>query len=57
MLTGVYGGRRTVHLPAFTPEIWVDEATAEKVTHAMVVPTMLAGSSTCWRSAASACRA
>jgi acyl-CoA synthetase (AMP-forming)/AMP-acid ligase II len=37
VLTGVYGGRRTVHLPAFTPEIWVDEA----VTHAMVVPTML----------------
>jgi fatty-acyl-CoA synthase len=28
-------------LPAFTPEIWVDEAAAEKVTHAMVVPTML----------------
>ncbi|HXQ14887.1 MAG TPA: class I adenylate-forming enzyme family protein [Caulobacteraceae bacterium] len=41
VLTGVYGGRRTVHLPAFTPEIWVDEAVAEKVTHAMVVPTML----------------
>jgi fatty-acyl-CoA synthase len=41
VLTGVYGGRRTVHLPAFTPEIWVDEAAAEKVTHAMVVPTML----------------
>jgi len=41
VLTGVYGGRRTVHLPAFTPEIWVEEAAAEKVTHAMVVPTML----------------
>ncbi len=41
VLTGVYGGRRTVHLPAFTPEIWVDEAAKEKVTHAMVVPTML----------------
>ncbi|MFI4950276.1 MAG: class I adenylate-forming enzyme family protein, partial [Caulobacterales bacterium] len=40
-LTGVYGGRRTVHLPAFTPEAWVDLAKAEKVTHAMVVPTML----------------
>ena len=41
ILTGVYGGRRTVHLPAFTPEIWVNEAATEKVTHAMVVPTML----------------
>ena len=41
VLTGVYGGRRTVHLPAFTPEIWVDAAASEKVTHAMVVPTML----------------
>jgi acyl-CoA synthetase (AMP-forming)/AMP-acid ligase II len=40
-LTGVYGGRRTVYLPAFTPEGWVDTAVAEKITHAMVVPTML----------------
>jgi fatty-acyl-CoA synthase len=41
VLTGVYGGRRLVHLPAFTPEAWVDEAAAERITHAMVVPTML----------------
>ncbi len=41
VLTGIYGGRRTVHLPAFTPEAWVDAAAREKVTHAMVVPTML----------------
>ena len=41
VLTGVYAGRRTVYLPAFTPEAWVDAAAAEKVTHAMVVPTML----------------
>jgi acyl-CoA synthetase (AMP-forming)/AMP-acid ligase II len=41
VLTGVYGGRRLVHLEAFTPEAWVDEATAEQITHAMVVPTML----------------
>jgi fatty-acyl-CoA synthase len=41
VLTGTYGGRRLVYLPAFTPEAWVDLAIAEKVTHAMVVPTML----------------
>jgi acyl-CoA synthetase (AMP-forming)/AMP-acid ligase II len=40
-LTGVYSGRRAVFLPAFTPEAWVDVAAFEKVTHAMVVPTML----------------
>ncbi|WP_332770276.1 class I adenylate-forming enzyme family protein [Phenylobacterium sp.] len=41
VLTGVYGGRRIVHLPAFTPEAWVEAAVTEKITHAMVVPTML----------------
>jgi acyl-CoA synthetase (AMP-forming)/AMP-acid ligase II len=41
VLTGVYGGRRVVHLPAFTPEAWVDAAASERITHAMVVPTML----------------
>jgi acyl-CoA synthetase (AMP-forming)/AMP-acid ligase II len=41
ILTGVYGGRRLVYLPAFTPEAWVDAAAHEKITHAMVVPTML----------------
>ena len=41
VLTGIYGGRRIVYLPAFTPEAWVDAAVAEKITHAMVVPTML----------------
>jgi fatty-acyl-CoA synthase len=41
VLTSVYAGRRTVYLPAFTPEAWVDMAVAEKVTHAMLVPTML----------------
>ncbi|MDQ0466895.1 acyl-CoA synthetase (AMP-forming)/AMP-acid ligase II [Caulobacter ginsengisoli] len=41
VLTGVYGGRRVVHLPAFTPEAWVEAAVAEQITHAMVVPTML----------------
>jgi fatty-acyl-CoA synthase len=41
VLTGVYGGRRLTCLSAFTPEAWVDAAIAEKITHAMVVPTML----------------
>jgi fatty-acyl-CoA synthase len=41
VLTGVYSGRRIVHLPAFTPEAWVETAIAENITHAMVVPTML----------------
>ena len=40
-LTGVYGGRRIVYLPAFSPEAWVDAAASERITHAMVVPTML----------------
>ncbi len=41
ILTGIYSGRRIVHLDAFTPETWVDAAAAEEITHAMVVPTML----------------
>ena len=40
-LTNVYGGRRLVYLPAFTPDDWIDRAAKENVTHAMVVPTML----------------
>ena len=41
VLTGVYGGRRIVHLEAFTPEGWVEACAGEGITHAMVVPTML----------------
>ena len=41
VLTGIYGGRRIVHLEAFTPEAWVEAAAAEDISHAMVVPTML----------------
>ncbi|HEY2710026.1 MAG TPA: class I adenylate-forming enzyme family protein [Caulobacteraceae bacterium] len=40
-LTAVYAGRRTVYLPAFTPEDWVDLAAREAITHAMLVPTMV----------------
>ncbi len=41
ILTNTYGGRRIVHIEAFTPESWVDVAVQEGITHAMVVPTML----------------
>ncbi len=41
ILTGLYGGRRLVYLEAFSPDAWVDLAAAERVSHAMVVPTML----------------
>jgi fatty-acyl-CoA synthase len=42
ILSATYSGRRNVYLPVFSPEHWVDLAAAESVTHAMVVPTMLA---------------
>lgn len=41
LLTAVYGGRRLIQLPSFTPEAWVATARDERVTHAMTVPTML----------------
>jgi acyl-CoA synthetase (AMP-forming)/AMP-acid ligase II len=41
ILTGIYSGRRIVHMPAFTPEGWVGLAAQEKISHAMVVPTMM----------------
>ena len=42
VLISVYAGRRIVPLPAFTPEDWLRVAAAEAVTHAFLVPTMLA---------------
>jgi acyl-CoA synthetase (AMP-forming)/AMP-acid ligase II len=42
ILTAVYGGRRLVQLPTFEPHDWVRVARSEHITHAMVVPTMLA---------------
>ena len=42
MLTGVYQGRRIVQLPAFEENEWVRLAREQEITHAMVVPTMLA---------------
>jgi fatty-acyl-CoA synthase len=41
VLSSVFGGRRLVYLPQFTPEAWVEAARTEDITHAMVVPTML----------------
>ncbi|MFI4934238.1 MAG: class I adenylate-forming enzyme family protein [Caulobacterales bacterium] len=41
ILTTLYAGRRLVYLPNFTPEAWVDLAAQEKITQAMLVPTML----------------
>jgi len=40
--SSVYSGRRVVQLPSFTAESWLDTARAEEITHAFVVPTMLA---------------
>ncbi|MDG1412048.1 MAG: class I adenylate-forming enzyme family protein [Acidimicrobiales bacterium] len=42
MLSSIYAGRRIVQLPKFDPHVWIDTVEAEGVTHAMVVPTMLA---------------
>jgi acyl-CoA synthetase (AMP-forming)/AMP-acid ligase II len=41
VLSSVYGGRRIVYLPQFSPEKWVETVRVESITHAMVVPTML----------------
>jgi len=41
VLSSIYGGRRIAYLPNFTPQDWVSLAAAERVTNAMVVPTML----------------
>ncbi|WP_405181889.1 acyl--CoA ligase [Nocardia sp. NBC_01377] len=42
LLSNLYAGRRLVYLDRFDAEAWLDMADAEDVTHAMVVPTMLA---------------
>ncbi|HKS47003.1 MAG TPA: long-chain fatty acid--CoA ligase [Amycolatopsis sp.] len=42
MLSNLYAGRRLVYLPRFSAESWLRTARAEGITHAMVVPTMLA---------------
>lgn len=42
LVSNLYAGRRLVYLDAFSPEVWLDTVRQEQVTHAMVVPTMLA---------------
>ncbi|ELP64918.1 class I adenylate-forming enzyme family protein [Streptomyces turgidiscabies] len=42
VLTNLYAGRRALSLDQFTPEGWLDLVRRERVTNAMVVPTMLA---------------
>src|SRR4051812_15911555 len=41
-LSSIYAGRRIVPLARFTPEAWLETARAEQVTHAFLVPTMVA---------------
>jgi fatty-acyl-CoA synthase len=41
ILSSIYSGRRIVYLAAFDAELWVRAASSERVSHAMVVPTML----------------
>jgi acyl-CoA synthetase (AMP-forming)/AMP-acid ligase II len=42
LLSNLYLGRRIVYLTQFDADAWVDTVRREAVTHAMVVPTMLA---------------
>lgn len=42
LLSNLYTGRRVVYLDAFDPDTWLDTVRRESVTHAMLVPTMLA---------------
>jgi acyl-CoA synthetase (AMP-forming)/AMP-acid ligase II len=41
VLTNIYGGRRLAYLPNFSAPAWLESVTAERITHAMLVPTML----------------
>ena len=41
-LSQIYVGRRIVFMPRFDPDSWIDLVRSEEITHAMVVPTMLA---------------
>lgn len=42
MLSSIYAMRRIVMLPNFEPDAWLALASAERITNAFVVPTMLA---------------
>ncbi len=41
-LSNLYAGRRVVYLDVFSPGEWLDVVEQQGITHAMVVPTMLA---------------
>jgi len=41
LLSNLYAGRRIVYLPQFEAQAWVDAIRRERITNAMVVPTML----------------
>ncbi|MFM8303833.1 MAG: class I adenylate-forming enzyme family protein [Actinomycetota bacterium] len=41
-VSNLYAGRRVVHLTTFTPQTWLATVRTEGITHALVVPTMLA---------------
>lgn len=41
-ITSIYSTRRIVYLPTFSPAAWLDLIRTEQVTHAFLVPTMLA---------------
>jgi len=42
LLSNLYTGRRVVYLAAFDPEQWLETVRRERISHAMLVPTMLA---------------
>jgi acyl-CoA synthetase (AMP-forming)/AMP-acid ligase II len=42
LLTSLYTGRRVVYLAGFDARAWLETVRAEGITHALVVPTMLA---------------
>jgi acyl-CoA synthetase (AMP-forming)/AMP-acid ligase II len=42
VLTNLYSGRRALTLEQFTPQGWLDLVREQRITNAMVVPTMLA---------------
>jgi acyl-CoA synthetase (AMP-forming)/AMP-acid ligase II len=42
VLSNLYAGRRTLTLEYFTPQDWLGLVREQRITHAMVVPTMLA---------------
>lgn len=42
LVSNLFAGRRVVYLDAFDPQTWLETVRRERITQAMVVPTMLA---------------